>query len=634
MRKNPQKKTYFRGLRRWLLWFAVIFIVPTMAFMMFISFAYMASQSGNGCDDTSSPRTSQSTSSKTDSSMASDSDWTHVGSTAYNTAKGVFDAWVSKGLSGAAAAGIVGWVNTEGDFGMIGRAEGHYGTSLEENSIKYGVVPAKMSWYTHEGGGGIYQITPYTKYAPLGSADWEDADKMNEWVGKQVANGDWNASMDMSGKNRTFRQMGEETDPQSATLAWQAYERGSVAHIDPERKKRDAQTAYDLFDGGKYKFDEKLFNEHFGSGGGSDSSSDSDSTGKRDSSTSKIDSDKAIKWFEERRGKVSYAMENRDGPSSYDCSSSIYYALVASGAEDNGYAVSTETEHDWLLTNGYKLVFEGDWSDAGDAKDRQRGDIFIWGTKGSSAGSAGHTGIFKDANTIIHCSFGHNGIEEDNYPSYKKGVSDLGKVYVYRPTGKGAKDKCGAKRRSNGKMSGGHLFDEKYQVIQPYGYTPWSMSRPDMYPNGKHTGIDFNTVNHADFMSRDIPVYAVTDGEVTESAYHAFNGNYLTHTMPDGTLQYYGHLRDLPLKKVGDKVKKGEVIGYLGDTGSAKGTPPHVHFEHKPENTWHQANSDDDPSFLFKKDGTLADGEIIDPQKETNMASDKDLKNKEESEDK
>ena len=46
-----------------------------------------------------------------------------------------------------------------------------------------------------------------------------------------------------------------------------------------------------------------------------------------------IDIEKAIKWFENRKGKVSYSMENRNGPNSYDCSSSIFL----SGGEKRVY---------------------------------------------------------------------------------------------------------------------------------------------------------------------------------------------------------------------------------------------------------------------------------------------------------
>ena len=69
-----------------------------------------------------------------------------------------------------------------------------------------------------------------------------------------------------------------------------------------------------------------------------------------------IDIEKAIKWFENRKGKVSYSMENRNGPNSYDCSSSIYYALMSSGAKSNGWTIDTLHEHYWLTKNGFEKI--------------------------------------------------------------------------------------------------------------------------------------------------------------------------------------------------------------------------------------------------------------------------------------
>ena len=90
--------------------------------------------------------------------------------------------------------------------------------------------------------------------------------------------------------------------------------------------------------------------------------------------------EQAIAWMEARRGKVTYSMDYRNGPNSYDCSSAVYYALMAGGASSAGWAVNTEYEHDWLLKNGFTLIAENS------AFNAKRGDIFIWGKRGRSAG--------------------------------------------------------------------------------------------------------------------------------------------------------------------------------------------------------------------------------------------------------
>ena len=88
----------------------------------------------------------------------------------------------------------------------------------------------------------------------------------------------------------------------------------------------------------------------------------------------------AIAWMEARRGKVTYSMDYRNGPNSYDCSSAVYYALMSAGAVSAGWAVNTEYDHDCLIRNGYKLICENGRFDA------QRGDVFIWGRRGQSSG--------------------------------------------------------------------------------------------------------------------------------------------------------------------------------------------------------------------------------------------------------
>lgn len=128
-----------------------------------------------------------------------------------------------------------------------------------------------------------------------------------------------------------------------------------------------------------------------------------------------INTENAIAWMKARQGRVSYSMEERDGDDSYDCSSSVYYALRSAGAVSAGWAVNTEYEHNWLINNGYELISENTpW-------DAQRGDVFIWGRKGASAGAGGHTGIFIDEDNIIHCNYRYDGIS----------VNDHDDIWVY-----------------------------------------------------------------------------------------------------------------------------------------------------------------------------------------------------------
>ncbi|PAK87388.1 peptidoglycan amidohydrolase family protein, partial [Lactococcus lactis] len=38
-----------------------------------------------------------------------------------------------------------------------------------------------------------------------------------------------------------------------------------------------------------------------------------------------------IAWMQARKGKVTYSMTSRMGPKSYDCSSSVFFAMIAGG---------------------------------------------------------------------------------------------------------------------------------------------------------------------------------------------------------------------------------------------------------------------------------------------------------------
>lgn len=82
------------------------------------------------------------------------------------------------------------------------------------------------------------------------------------------------------------------------------------------------------------------------------------------------------------------------------------------------------------------------------------------------------------------------------------------------------------------------------------------------------------------------PIYAAAAGKVTFSA-TGWNGGFgglIIISHDNGTQTYYAHQSRLGAK-VGDVVKKGQVIGYVGSTGRSTG--PHLHFETRnTKNPW------------------------------------------------
>lgn len=122
--------------------------------------------------------------------------------------------------------------------------------------------------------------------------------------------------------------------------------------------------------------------------------------------------DAAIKWFKDRAGKITYSMDSRRGPDSYDCSSSVYYALIAGGFFPVGIFIgNTETEFNDLEKYGWKQIK----ADKNGNFPTVKGDVFIWGVRGDSSGALGHTGMFVDTDNVIHTSYYYNGVHTNNY---------------------------------------------------------------------------------------------------------------------------------------------------------------------------------------------------------------------------
>ena len=102
-----------------------------------------------------------------------------------------------------------------------------------------------------------------------------------------------------------------------------------------------------------------------------------------------------------------------------------------------------------------------------------------------------------------------------------------------------------------------------------------------------HAGLDFTS-------PQGTPIYATADGVVKEAGYN--EGGYGNHVIINHGYGYetlYGHMYRIKAK-VGNHVKRGEVIGYVGNTG--KSTGPHCHYE------VHRIGQHVDPVYYFYND--------------------------------
>ena len=86
-----------------------------------------------------------------------------------------------------------------------------------------------------------------------------------------------------------------------------------------------------------------------------------------------------------------------------------------------------------------------------------------------------------------------------------------------------------------------------------------------------HEGIDI-------FAPRGTPIQATTSGIVSKVGNDRLGGRVVVIIGPGGAGHYYAHLEDYADISTNDWVDSGDIIGYVGDSGNAKGTPPHVHY--------------------------------------------------------
>ena len=109
---------------------------------------------------------------------------------------------------------------------------------------------------------------------------------------------------------------------------------------------------------------------------------------------------------------------------------------------------------------------------------------------------------------------------------------------------------------------------------------------PILKVNKMHKGLDFAA-------STGTPIYATGDGSVKVSEFNSGYGNMVVLKHGNGYESLYAHMSRAKVRS-GQKVKRGDVIGYVGSTGLSTGA--HLHYE------IHKNGETVDPVMYFYND--------------------------------
>ena len=110
-------------------------------------------------------------------------------------------------------------------------------------------------------------------------------------------------------------------------------------------------------------------------------------------------------------------------------------------------------------------------------------------------------------------------------------------------------------------------ISSKYLKTMASGY---GYRRDPIYGTSRfHEGMDFSA-------DTGTPVYATGDGKVTSAGWESGYGNSIDINHGYNYLTRYAHLSEI-LVKPGQNVKRGDLIGKVGNTGKSTGS--HLHYE-------------------------------------------------------
>lgn len=368
--------------------------------------------------------------SATDNANSTDvsGDWTKDGTSANKVAKQIWDFWNGKGYSAAAIAGVVGNVYAESGFAP-NRAQGG-GSMLKDTPIG--------------GGGGLYQFTPYTKFAEIGDSKWNDVGLQNNFV--------WDSEA------KSFVGYATMTSVKDAAEKWfHLYERGNLAMAHMDKRQAAAEQAYKMWGStASQTGSDSVINQGSDTANSNSSDTSASSANACQTQNNTVDGSIAKPFADNMKGlTLNAGLDDPNhtgigntvgvhGPGAHDgwdldplgdpsgSSSPAIYAIA--GGKIVGLGRGTDGNLLFIniqLSNGNYLQYQEFKADS-IPSNLQKGQSIKAGTKVGEIGDAGSSGgihsgkyvhiTYSDKSTPVN---GHGGIEQWGSSSHTLGVAQL-----------------------------------------------------------------------------------------------------------------------------------------------------------------------------------------------------------------
>ena len=180
--------------------------------------------------------------------------------------------------------------------------------------------------------------------------------------------------------------------------------------------------------------------------------------------------------------------------------------------------------------------------------------------KNNNSKNTNQGGIYSPWNTL--------NLAETDYqvdPSFEQLIATLTKINNTLPTLK--KELVNAVYLNSNLPEGIPLVGA-YTVSSGFGLRPDPFTAQESF----HAGVDLAA-------DKGTPVLAAANGKVLKIDHdtdHSSFGNYIEILHPNGVITLYGHLSEILINE-NQVLKKGDLIGLVGNTGRSSG--PHLHFE-------------------------------------------------------